>query len=99
MYKGYLRPLEFPWTKIYSTIEYDVNFLPGEKIAIDCQQEKIKQKFEGPKILIDAISSLKYGIFVAIKSLHIFVTHCCFYSSSKIQVFCIVLDCLLPSCT
>lgn len=46
-YRGYLKPLQFPFGTVISTIEYVVAFDKGRRIAVSCDEAAIKQTFEG----------------------------------------------------
>jgi hypothetical protein len=47
-YRARLQPIEFPWTKITSTIDYDVDFAKGRFLSVDCHEGGYRHEFEGP---------------------------------------------------
>jgi hypothetical protein len=84
-YKSYIRPIKFPWAKIISTIEYDVELIKGERLNIICGEDAIKQRFEGPKLITDAIKSLKMSISGS-GTFYIDTSEKSFYSSLSLQI-------------
>lgn len=58
-HRALLKPVVFPWTTITCTIDYDLNYIKGKSLTVDCREDAITQIFEGPKLLVDALSSVK----------------------------------------
>ena len=59
LHRAYLTPVKFPWTTITCTIDYDIKYNKGKSLTVDCREEAITQIFEGPKVLVDGLSSVK----------------------------------------
>lgn len=59
LHRAYLTPVKFPWTTITCTIDYDIKHIKGKSLTVDCREDAITQIFEGPKVLVDSLSSVK----------------------------------------
>ena len=59
LYRAYLTPVAFPWTTITCTLDYDINYNKGKSLSVNCREDAITQIFEGPKVVVDALSSVK----------------------------------------
>lgn len=58
-HRGFLKPIKFPLTTIKCSIDYDLNFIKGKSLAVDCREDAVSQTFEGSDALVNAMSSLK----------------------------------------
>jgi hypothetical protein len=60
LYRGHLKPIEFPWTRITSSIDYEVDFVEGQYLSIRCNEKGFHHEFEGP--MAGVLSSLDLSI-------------------------------------
>lgn len=58
-YRGLLKPIQFPWTTIKCSIDYDTEFQRGERLTVNCHEDAVSQAFEGSDLFVNAMSKLK----------------------------------------
>lgn len=58
-HRGLLKPIQFPWTTIKCSIDYDTEFHRGERLTVNCHEDAVSQAFEGSDLFVNAMSKLK----------------------------------------